>query len=44
MFSHPQVCRALAFLSNDAKLKHNNINAASVFATKVGLILVFLYL
>lgn len=31
-----QVCRALAFLSKDAKLKHNNINAASVFVNKAG--------
>ena len=29
-----QVCRALAFLNNDAKLKHNNINSASVFVTR----------
>jgi len=31
-----QVCRALAFLNNDAKLKHNNINSASVFVTRAG--------
>ena len=31
-----QVCRALAFLNNDAKLKHNNLHAASVFVTPAG--------
>jgi len=31
-----QVCRALSFLNNDAKLKHNNIHAASVFVTSAG--------
>ena len=31
-----QVCRALAFLNNDAKLRHNNIHAASVFVTPAG--------
>jgi len=31
-----QVCRALAFLNNDAKLKHNNLHAASVFVTPSG--------
>ena len=31
-----QVCRALAFLNNDAKLKHNNLNSASVFVTRAG--------
>jgi len=31
-----QVCRALSFLNNDAKLKHNNIHAASVFVTNSG--------
>merc|ERR550517_1249252 len=31
-----QLCRALAFLNNDAKLKHNNINSASVFVTRAG--------
>eukprot|EP00090_Calanus_glacialis_P001999 TRINITY_DN11500_c0_g1_i1.p1 TRINITY_DN11500_c0_g1~~TRINITY_DN11500_c0_g1_i1.p1 ORF type:complete len:779 (-),score=257.03 TRINITY_DN11500_c0_g1_i1:196-2532(-) len=31
-----QVCRALSFLNNDAKLKHNNIHSASVFVTDAG--------
>ena len=31
-----QVCRALSFLNNDAKLKHNNLHAASVFVTPAG--------
>jgi len=31
-----QVCRALSFLNNDAKLKHNNIHAASVFVNRAG--------
>ena len=31
-----QVCRALSFLNNDAKLKHNNIHSASVFVTAAG--------
>ena len=30
------MCRALSFLNNDAKLKHNNLHAASVFVTPAG--------
>jgi SCY1-like protein 1 len=30
------VTRALSFLVNDAKLKHNNLHSASVFVTEAG--------
>lgn len=31
-----QVCRALSFLNNDAKLRHNNIHGGSVFVNRSG--------